>query len=462
MSTGSETLSRGLNKRHIRFIALGSAIGTGLFYGSSEAIQATGPSVLLAFLIGGAAVFIMMRALGEMTLRHPMTGSFGAYAGKFLGPVWGYLTGWMYVLEMLFIVLADLTAIGIYMKFWFPGVPPWIWVVAVIAIIGGVNLLTVNVFGELEFWLSIIKVGAIIAMIGGGLALLAFGMSTGGHAGMDNLWSQGFFGNGAAGFAACFALVMFSYGGIEIVGVTAAEAKDPSRTIPMAINSVPIRIFLFYVVALAVIMSLQPWTTITADASPFVAIFDNLGVGIAASILNVVVISAAFSAINADIFGAGRMMFGLAERGHAPRQLTKVTRNGVPYVTALVLVATMIVGAVLNAVVPENLFLIIASLVTFATVWVWVMILVSHVVMRRRMAAAGEEPAAFPMPLWPIAPLLTIAFMAFVIIVLAFQADTRVSLIVGLAAVALLAIAYLLTNLSRGRTRETEPSEMDR
>ncbi len=333
MNSTSETLKRGLSARHIRFIALGSAIGTGLFYGSAEAIRQAGPSVLLAYLLGGAVIYIVLRSLGEMAVRSPVAGSFGEYATQYMGPLAGFLTGWTYALEMIVVCLADVTAFGVYMGFWFPDVPRWIWVLSIIFFIGAVNLLSVKVFGEVEFWLSLVKVLAIVAMIGGGIAILLWGTSSdpGAQHSVANLWNDGgFFPNGLAGFVGSFMIVMFAFGGTEIIGITAGEAKDPARTIPRAINTVPVRIMLFYVLTLAVIMSLNPWRSIDANSSPFVQIFERLGLTSAATVLNIVVVTAALSAINSDIFAAGRMIYGMAQRGQAPAIMRRVSRNGVP------------------------------------------------------------------------------------------------------------------------------------
>lgn len=266
-----EGLKRGLTARHIRFMALGSAIGTGLFYGSASAIQMAGPAVLLAYLIGGAAVFMVMRALGEMAVHNPVAGSFGHYASTYLGPMAGFILGWTYAFEMVIVAIADVTAFGIYMGFWFPEVARWIWVLGIVFIIGGLNLCNVKVFGEMEFWLSLLKVGAIVAMILAGFGIMIFGMgqaSTGATVGVSNLFSHGgFMPNGISGLIACFAVVMFAFGGIEIIGVTAGEAKDPQRVIPKAINAVPLRILLFYVLTLFVLMCLYPWPQIGSQGS---------------------------------------------------------------------------------------------------------------------------------------------------------------------------------------------------
>lgn len=449
--TEESPLRRGLSIRHIRFIALGSAIGTGLFYGSASAIQAAGPAVILVYLIAGAGVFMVMRALGEMAVRHPVSGSFGEYATRYLGPFAGFVTGWTFVFEMIVVAVADVTAFGVYMSYWFPATPRWIWVVAVILIVGGLNTLSVRIFGETEFWLTIIKVSAVLAMIGGGIILLLKGSTyaDGVTPGLHNLTDHGGFApNGVGGMIAALAVVVFAFGGVETVGITAGEADDPKRAIPKAVNSVPARVLIFYVGATAVIMSLVPWDRIDGESSPFVQIFKNLNIGAAADILNVVVISAAISAINSDTFGAGRMLFGMATRGQAPAAFAKISRRGVPWMTAVVMGIALAIAAVLNAIIPDDVFEIIASIATFATVWVWLMILLSHI--RMKKIHNDDDPDGFPVPAWPVASYIAVAFMIFVIGVLAWNADTRVAFYVGAAWLAILFVMHRLTQ--RGTT----------
>jgi proline-specific permease ProY len=251
-------LKRGLSTRHIRFMALGSAIGTGLFYGSADAIKMAGPSVLLAYIIGGVAAYIIMRwAKCPCITLLPAP---SRYAQDNLGPLAGFITGWTYCFEILIVAIADVTAFGIYMGVWFPAVPHWIWVLSVVLIICAINLMSVKVFGELEFWFSF-KVATIIIMIAAGFGIIIWGIGNGGQpTGIHNLWSNGgFFSNGWLGMVMSLQMVMFAYGGIEIIGITAGEAKDPEKSIPRAINSVPMRILVFYVGTLFVIMSIYPW-----------------------------------------------------------------------------------------------------------------------------------------------------------------------------------------------------------
>jgi len=448
----------GLKHRHLHFIALGSAIGTGLFYGSAGAIQAAGPSVLVVYLLAGAVVYFMLRALGEMAVRHPITGSFAGYARMFMGGWAGYITGWMFAFEMVIVALADLTAIGVYMRFWFPDVSQWVWVAATLLIVGGANLATVKAFGELEFAFTIIKVGAVLAMIAGGLAVLAFGLSDAHTTGPVNLVNDGgFFPNGPTGMIASFILVLFAFGGTEIIGVAGSAAQHPEKSVPKAINTVPMRILLFYVLAIAVILMITPWREITGEQSPFVQIFNTLGVSWAAGLLNFVVITAALSAINADLFGAGRVITGLAHQKHAPNFMSKVVR-GVPVMTTIILIATMVIGTILNALLPENIFEVIASLATFATVFVWLMILLAHLYSRRGMSTQDVANLKYKVPFWPYGQYLSIAFILMTFGIMVWQEEYRISLVVGVAFIAIMTAVYFLTNRHEV-THEDEPTE---
>ncbi|MFJ4443489.1 amino acid permease [Pseudomonas sp. NPDC089422] len=445
----SHQLKRGLSTRHIRFMALGSAIGTGLFYGSASAIKLAGPSVLLAYLIGGAAIYMMMRALGEMAVHNPVSGSFGHYASQYLGRYLGFLTGWSYAFSMLVVCLADVTAFGVYMGLWFPDTPAWIWVLGIVFFIGALNLCSVKVFGEMEFWLSLLKVAAIIAMIVAGAAVLLMGIQLNNDAGtvasVSNLWSHGgFFPNGIGGMIASFTVVMFAFGGVEMIGITAGEARDPKRVLPKAINSVPLRILLFYILTLFVLMAIYPWTSIGSHGSPFVQIFSGLGISSAATVLNIVVISAAVSAINSDIFSAGRMMYGMAQNGQAPAGFAALSRFGVPWMTVAVMGVALLLGVVLNYLVPEDLFLVLAAVVTFSIVWVWLMILLSQVAMRRGMSKEQVAALDYRVPLWPVGPACAIAFMVFIFGVLGWFPASRTALYVGVGWLVLLSLGYWL------------------
>ncbi|OSN06601.1 proline-specific permease ProY [Lonsdalea iberica] len=439
-------LKRGLSARHIRFIALGSAIGTGLFYGSASAIQMAGPSVLLAYLIGGVAAYIIMRALGEMSVNDPQASSFSRYARDYLGPMAGYITGWTYCFEMLIVAIADVTAFGIYMGVWFPAVPHWVWVLSVVLIIGAINLMNVKVFGELEFWLSFFKVATIILMIAAGIGIILWGIGNGGQpTGIHNLWTNGgFFSHGVMGMVLSLQMVMFAYGGVEIIGITAGEAQDPRKSIPRAINSVPWRILVFYVGTLFVIMSIYPWNQVGTSGSPFVMTFQHMGINAAAGILNFVVITASLSAINSDVFGVGRMLHGMAEQGHAPKVFMRLSRGGIPWVTVVVMMVALLAAVYLNYIMPEKVFLVIASLATFATVWVWIMILCSQIAFRRKLTREQAKALAFPVPGGAVTSAVGIVFLAFIIGLIGYFPDTRISLYAGCLWIALLLAGYFV------------------
>lgn len=445
-----QQLKKGLTARHVLFIGLGSAVGTGLFYGSANAIQLAGPAVLLAYLVSGIAVFMVMRALGEMVMHHPMPGAFGAYATKYLGPLSGFITGWTYVFEMALVCIADVTAFAVYMRIWYPEIDPWVWALGISLLLSGINLCTVKYFGELGFWLSLLKVVAIILMIIAGAYILLSGMTLGSsHSGVtssiSNLWEHGgFMPYGIHGVIISLTIVVFSFGGVETLGLTALEAKNPEKVIPMSINVVPIQILLFYFLAMLVLLSLFPWNQIGLDGSPFVTIFMGLGIESAANILNLVVITAAVSAINSDLFGAGRMMYGLAKQGQAPKIYGQLSSNGVPTFAILTMLLVLMVGVFLNYLIPDELFFLIAAMATFATVWVWLTVLISQVAMRRKLSAEAIKNLKFPVPFWPVGPAIAIAFMLFVLGLLGYYAPARSALYAGIIWLMLLVIAYYL------------------
>ncbi len=445
-----QQLNKGLTARHVLFIGLGSAVGTGLFYGSANAIQLAGPAVLLAYLVSGIAVFMVMRALGEMVMHHPMPGAFGAYATKYLGPLSGFITGWTYVFEMALVCIADVTAFAVYMRIWYPEIDPWVWALGISLLLSGINLCTVKYFGELGFWLSLLKVVAIILMIIAGAYILLSGMTLGSSndnvtSSISNLWAHGgFMPYGIHGVIISLTIVVFSFGGVETLGLTALEAKNPEKVIPMSINVVPIQILLFYFLAMLVLLSLFPWNQIGLDGSPFVTIFMGLGIESAANILNLVVITAAVSAINSDLFGAGRMMYGLAKQGQAPKIYGQLSSNGVPTFAILTMLLVLMVGVFLNYWIPDELFFLIAAMATFATVWVWLTVLISQVAMRRQLSVEAIKNLKFPVPFWPFGPAIAIGFMLFVIGLLGYYAPARSALYAGIIWIILLVIAYYL------------------
>ncbi|XQU71975.1 Phenylalanine-specific permease [Cupriavidus sp. H18C1] len=295
------SLKRGLKNRHIQLIALGGAIGTGLFLGIAQTIKMAGPSVLLGYAIAGIVAFFIMRQLGEMVVDEPVAGSFSYFADKYYGHFAGFMSGWNYWVLYILVSMAELSAVGIYVQYWWPEIPTWVSALAFFLIINAVNLASVKSFGETEFWFSIVKVAAIIGMIGFGGYLLVSG-EAGPQATVANLWQHGgFFPNGVSGLVMAMAVIMFSFGGLELVGITAAEADSPEKTIPKATNQVIYRILIFYVGALGVLLSLYPWENVASGGSPFVLIFHALNSNWVANVLNVVVLTAALSVYNSGV-----------------------------------------------------------------------------------------------------------------------------------------------------------------
>jgi phenylalanine-specific permease len=425
-SEGEQTLKRGLQNRHIQLIALGGAIGTGLFLGIGPAIQMAGPAVLLGYGIAGIIAFLIMRQLGEMVVQEPVSGSFAHFAYKYWGPFAGFLSGWNYWVMFVLVGMAELTAAGIYMQYWFPAVPTWTWVALFFAIINAVNLVNVRLYGEMEFWFALIKVLAIIGMIGFGIWLLASGHG-GERASINNLWQHGgFLATGWHGLILSLAVIMFSFGGLELIGITAAEARSPETTIPKAINQVVYRILLFYIGSLIVLLSLYPWLEIKSSSSPFVMIFHELNSNIVASALNFVILVASLSVYNSGVYSNSRMLFGLSKQRNAPAILAKVNRGGVP-VNSLILsgVITSLV-VLLNYLLPHDAFGLLMALVVATLLLNWIMISLAHLKFRSAMRMQGRE-TRFKALLYPFGNYLCIAFMLMILALMCSIDDMRLS-----------------------------------
>lgn len=430
---GNQQLQRGLEQRHITLMSLGAAIGVGLFLGSATAIQLAGPAILISYIVGGIAIFIIMRALGEMAVHNPVSGSFSRYAKDYLGPLAGYITGWNYWFLWVVTCMAEITAVGVYMKMWYPDTASWIWALAALVIMTLVNLIAVKAYGEFEFWFALIKIIAILAMIFVGLGVILFGLGNGGVAvGISNLWSNGGFApNGVTGIFMSLQMVMFAYLGVEMIGVTAGEAKNPKTVIPKAIDTVFWRILIFYVGALFVIMSIYPWNEVGANGSPFVLMFEKIGIGPAAGIINFVVLTAALSSCNSGIFSTGRMLFNLAEQKQAPNSFARISRTGVPSKAIIFSAFLLLVGVVLNYLVPEKVFIWVTSISTFGAVWTWGIILLSQLKFRKTLTKGEVSRLSYKALFYPIGSYLALAFLVLVLGLMAYFPDTRIALIVG-------------------------------
>lgn len=442
-----ENLHRGLQERHMQLIAIGGAIGVGLFLGSGSAIKTAGPSLILTYLLGGVVIYFMMRALGEIAVQYPVAGSFSAYANHFLGPQWGYITGWTYWFMWITTGMAEITAVGVYCTYWWPWMPQWIPALASLVLMTGINLVAVKAYGEVEFWFALIKVVVIVVMIVIGTGIILFGIGNNGVAtGISNLYSLpgGFFPNGLTGMALAMGMVMFAFNGVELVGVTAGEAADPERSIPGAIKKIMWRILIFYVGALVVIMSIYPWNQLTGGGSPFVMVFQGLGIASAAGIINFVVLTAACSSCNSGIFSNGRMLYNLALQGRAPTYFSKVSSNKVPARGIVCSAFVMLIGVLLNYKLPGQVFLIVTSLGAFAAVWVWGTILVIQMISRKGMTPAQVAALKFPMLFYPWGNYIALAGFLGVLVLLAINPDTRIAMIVGPLWLAALFVVYRL------------------
>ena len=430
MSTEQQegTLKRGLSNRHIQLIALGGAIGTGLFLGIAETIKLAGPAVIIGYAIGGFISFLIVRQLGEMVVEEPVAGSFSHFANKYWGNYAGFLSGWSYWVFFVLAGMAELTAVGIYVQFWWPGTPTWVSALIFFLAINAINLANVKYFGEMEFWFAIIKVLAIIGMIVFGAYLLTSGHG-GKQANITNLWELGgFFPNGGNGLFMSLAMIMFSFGGLELIGVTAAEASNPGKTIPQAANQVIYRILIFYIGALVVLLSLYPWSRLSDVGSPFVLIFSYLGSDLAANALNIVVLTAALSVYNSGVYCNSRMLYGLAQQGNAPKFLMKINARGVPVLAIALSALFTLSGVVLDYFVPAKALNILMSLVVTTLVINWAMISLSHLRFRTAKNREGSKPA-FPALWFPYANYLCLAFLGLLLLILWLTPGSRISVI---------------------------------
>ncbi|HZC87804.1 MAG TPA: amino acid permease [Steroidobacteraceae bacterium] len=457
MSQHPASLARNLRNRHIQLIAIGGTVGVGLFLGSAKAIHDAGPGLLLAYALGGVAIFFIMRALGELLTYRPVAGSFATYADEFCGPLPGFVTGWSYWFAWVATVMAEITAIGIYVQFWLPHIPQWLPPLVALLVLYGTNLLAVRVFGELEFWFALIKVVTIVALILAGLFVIVFHAGAlGASARFSNLWTHGgFFPFGVLAVLLTLQIVMFAYEGVELIGVTAGEAADPAVVLPRATNGIIARILLFYLGALFIIMSLVPWTELDPRMSPFVFVFGKLGLPGAGTIINLVVITAAASSCNSGLFSTGRMLWTLGQRGQAPRVFAALNSQQVPAAGIHASAAVMMIGVALNYLVPERVFTIVTSVALIGTLWTWGVILVSHANYRRAVAAGRAKAAPFRMPGAPFANWIVLAFLVLVAALLWARPDTRVALYVAPLWFGLLILGYLLT---RARTARAQPA----
>ncbi|WP_225428841.1 amino acid permease [Apilactobacillus timberlakei] len=436
MADKNNNLERKLSARHMKMIALGGTIGVGLFMGAKSTIDWTGPSVLLAYGVAGLFLYLIMRALGEMLYVHPITGSFSQFASMYMHPVFGFLTSWSNIFQYLVVGMSEVIAIGTYMQFWWPNLPSWLPGIVAIAFLCIANLISVSTFGELEYWFALVKVVTIVAMIIVGLVLIIFGFNGIGPTGISNIWKFGFFAHGFKGFFFALAIVIASYQGIELIGVTAGEAEDPKHTLVKAIQDTIGRILIFYIGAIFVILSIYPWDKINSMGSPFVETFSQIGITSAAAIINFVVVTAALSGSNSGIYSASRMSYLLAQHHQIPKAFKKLNKHGVPFVSVISISAGILLGLVLNVVLPminpsaNQIFVYVYSSSVLPGMVPWFIILISQIRFRKQHP---EELKGHPfkMPLSPYTNYITLIFLIITLVFMFINDSTRIPLIIG-------------------------------
>ncbi len=454
-------LARSLSNFNIQLIALGGAIGTGLFLGSSTAIKLAGPSILIAYLISGIAVFLFMRAMGEILLSNNTFRSIGDFVGAFLGKRWEFLVTWTYWFCWVTAALAEFTAVGIYIKYWFPEIPSLISGLIALGFLMAVNVSIVKTFGNLESGFSIVKILVIVLFIAFGI-FLAFRQPTYESSthqqvtvGVSNLVENGgFFPNGIGGFLLSFQMVVFGFAGVEMIGLTAGETKDESRNLRKAINALPVRLLLFYVGAIAIILILIPWNQINPNESPFVSAFRLIGIPAAAGIINFTVLIASLSSSNTAIYSTSRILYTGAKDKLLPEFFKRVSKKGVPINSLLFSCSIFLIGLLANFLVPSapKLFELIASVTTMCFLFVWSAILISHMKFRKiNPKAAGD----FKMPFYPVSNILVLLFFAGVAILLFMNHSTRLSAFLALLwFVGLLIVYQVLKNKKKIQSQD--------
>ena len=452
-------LQRKLSNRHLQLIAIGGAIGTGLFMGSGKTISLAGPSIIIIYMIIGAMFFFLMRALGEILLSNLHYKSFIDMAHDLIGPGAGYYIGWSYWLGWVLVGIADLAAIINYLSFWLP--PDQMFTpmgqaaisAGCVLFILAINLVTVKLFGEIEFWFALIKILAIVGLICIGIFMVFTGFQApnGSVASFSNIWSHGgMFPKGGMGFLAGFQIAMFAFVGVELLGTMAAETKDPEKNLPKAVNAIPTRIIIFYVLSLVMIMSVTPWNLIPADKSPFVSLFLFAGIGGAALIMNLVVLSSVMSSMNSGVFSTSRMLFGLARSGQAPQALAELSNRAVPAKGLFFSCAFIMVGAAFQYFVPNTMeaFTLASSLCVILFISIWAIIMVCYI-RYRKLRPELHAKSNFKMPGGVGMSYVVLAFLLFALVILSLEPDTLKALMISPLWLILLAITYRILYIPR-------------
>lgn len=441
-------LKRGLGRRQMEMIAIGGCIGTGLFMGSGKSISLAGPAIILVYAVTGIILYFVMRAMGELLLDDLSHKSFVDFTERLLGPQAGYFVGWSYWFAWIVAAIAEIIAITGYIGFWWPEVPPWLTASLTVCLLLSINLLAVSIFGEMEFWLAIVKVVAIISLILVGclLTFTGFESANGTPARISNLWEHGgFFPHGIDGLFAALQTTIFAFAGMEIIGTMNSEAKNPEKSLPDAIKRIPWRILLFYVGTVTVVMVVTPWVDISPDQSPFVGMFSLVGLAAAASIVNFVVTSSATSSTNSGIFATSRMLYGLAHTHNAPAVFGQLSHHHVPTGGVFLATTLMLLVSVVLTVTASMMeaFQMVGSVAALLFIFIWTMIMAAHIAYRKKFPER-HAGAAFKMPFSRMMTYVILGFFAVVIYTLTLQEVTRVALYILPLWFVLLGVLYRL------------------
>ncbi|WP_236082548.1 amino acid permease [Acidipropionibacterium jensenii] len=442
-----EGYQKGLKTRHIRMIAIGGSIGTGLFLGAGGRLAKGGPALAIAYAICGLFAFIMVRALGELSIHRPSSGAFVSYAREFMGEKGAYITGWLFFLDWATSVMADITAVALYLHFWtfFQPVPQWVLAMIALAVVFTLNMFSVKYFGEAEFWFAAIKVTAIVAFMAVAIWAIVTGHAVGkDHAGLANLTQHGgFFPLGVAPLLTLSLGVIFAFGGTEMVGVAAGEAAEAKKILPKAVNSMILRIFVFYVGSVILMTLVLPWTAYSGDESPFVTFFARIGVPYAGDIMQVVVLTAALSSLNAGLYATGRTLRSMAVAGEAPRMASKLNRHQVPAGGITITASLGLIGVLINYIYPSGAFDIVMNLAGIGIAGTWISILASHGIFVRRARRGDVERPDFRLRGAPVTNIVAIVFLVVVIVSMWFDPGVgRPTIYMFLGVVVLLVIGW--------------------
>ena len=451
MAKKAPELKRSMTAGQMEMISLGGAIGVGLFMGASSTIKWTGPSVLLAYIFVGVILYIVMRALGEMLYVDPGTGSFADYASEHVHPIAGYLAEWANVFQYIVVGISEVVATTEYLRFWWKGTSDWVAGVIIILFLLVANLASAKAYATLEFWFAMIKVVTIILMILLGFAVILFGFGNGGHpVGFSNLWSHGgFFTGGLKGFFFSMAIIVGSYEGIELIGISAGEVSDPHKAIVKSVKSVLWRILIFYVGAIFVIVTIYPWNKLDSIGSPFVTTFAKVGITAAASVINFVVLTAALSGANSGIYSSSRMLYKLAHEGEAPKTFGHVSKRIVPSHAIIGITSGIFVGFMLNVLAQflnkslANVFVIVYSSSVLPGMVAWFVILIAELRFRKKNPDLMKNHP-FKLPLYPYSNYFALIMLVVIVIFMFINPETQISVAVGAIVLIVAALVYVV------------------